>query len=173
MKKWIQVFLALSMFSSFAFAGTEAQIQDALQMADRQVCAATADLKTQLNDNYTELGKVQMALDEAKNKRPYVEKLNQIRKATTVAAVASALVMAYTYRLGRLSEFKSGTAMVLNQYALAISLGAAKVTGTLALASQAGYLLTSQDIQKFQAQLDQLKASIAQLQQELQSCDQK
>jgi hypothetical protein len=173
MKKLFSLALTLLLISNVAFAqsSSDIDVKEAVEHANQGLCQSTQDLKAQIDQAYSELGKIQMSLDEAKNQKPYVEKLNEIRKASAVSAVISAAIMAYTYNRGRISNFKSPIIMTLNEYALAISSASAKVTGFLALATQTGYMLTSSDIREFQMALQQSKEKISQLQKDLQSCD--
>lgn len=170
MKKFFGVMISLLLISNFALAqSSEINVDEALANTDRNLCQSTDDLKTQLIQDYAQLEKLQTQLADSKS----VDRLDQIRKTTGVIAAASGAISLYTIYRGRVSNFKSPILMTLNQYVLAGSGALTKIAGFVALASEAGYILKDSDVKDFQKSIEQYKQSIAQLQQTLQSCDQK
>jgi hypothetical protein len=170
MKKITTTWLvATLLMTSLAQASSSTDIDSAIRSSNQQVCDLQNDVKAQIDIKYADLAKLQEALEQAQHNKPYVETLNSIRKASTVAMTISILAAASSYKLGQ-GQWKSAALMDLNQYVLAISVGAAKVSAIAALASETGYKLTSQDIEEFKNQIEQVKTALNQLRQELQGC---
>jgi hypothetical protein len=177
MKNFFSALVSVLLMASFASAQvtvqSEADMKQALMDANQELCTATGDLTQQIDAQLQALGKVQLALDEAREKNPLGDKLQQMRKYAAITAGVAAVAWGMTSAMSKYANFRSANMMTINQFGLAISAGATKVTTSLALAVEAGYLLTAQDIRELQTQLDGIKSQIQELKRQTQICAQK